>query len=287
MAQEKSEEVSLGLIQMACGVDPKENLGHALTLIDQAASRGAHIVALPELFSSLYFCQENDKKHFALAEPVPGPTTEALSAKAREKGLVLVGSIFEKAPDGNCFNTAVVLDADGSLKSKYRKVHIPDDPKNHYSELFYFKPGNLGYVAARTRFGSVGTLVCWDQWYPEAARATVLKGAEILFYPTAIGWQLTEKEREIGKKEFDAWVTIQRSHAIANTVFVASVNRTGGEGAIDFWGGSFVCDPFGKILAQGPHDKEEVLLVPIDLGQIASVREDWPFLTCRRVDLIP
>ena len=271
---------------MRCVAEPQKNLARALTLIDQAASKGAQMIALPELFSSLYFCQENNKKFFELAEPVPGPTTELLAKKAKELGIVLIGSIFEKAPNGDTFNTAVILDADGSLKGKYRKVHIPDDLKNHYSELFYFKPGDLGFVSAKTRFATVGSLVCWDQWYPEAARATVLKGAEILFYPTAIGWQLSEKGREIGKKEFDAWVTIQRSHAIANTVFVAAVNRTGREGAIDFWGGSFVCDPFGKILAQASQDREEVLVVPIDLQEISDVRQDWPFLTCRRTDTL-
>lgn len=279
-----NDPVTISLIQMKCVAEPKKNLAHALEMIAQTAKKGAHIVCLPELFQSLYFCQENNKKFFVLAEAVPGPTTEVLAKEARKLGVVIVGSVFEKTMDNLYFNTAVVFNSDGKFLGKYRKVHIPDDLPNHYSEMFYFKPGNLGYLSFETKAARIGTLVCWDQWYPEAARATALQGAQIIFYPTAIGWQRTEKGKEIGKVEFDAWKTIQRSHAIANSVFVAAVNRVGLEDNLDFWGGSFLCDPFGKILAQGSHDKEEILVVPIDLDRIAEVRKDWPFLSCRRTD---
>lgn len=264
---------------MCCVEDPERNLRHALDLIEKAAKKGAQVICLPELFKSQYFCQTNNKKHFNLAEPVPGPTCESLSSVAKKLGVVIVGSVFEKDSGKNYFNTAIVINSDGNLLGKYRKTHIPDDPDNYYSEKFYFKPGNLGYQSFKTSFAQVGTLICWDQWYPEAARATALEGAQIIFYPTAIGWQLNEKETETGRGEYDAWVTIQRSHAIANGVFVASVNRTGLEDKINFWGGSFVCDPFGKIIFQASNDKEEILVTSLDLNRIDEVRKDWPFLS--------
>lgn len=274
--------VNLALVQMPCFDSPGDNLSKAHKKIIEAKKKGAHIVGLSELFLSPYFCQTNDDQHFKLAEPVPGPTTNSLGEIARKEGVVVVGSIYER--DGSdYYNTAVVLDANGSYLGKYRKLHIPDDLEHHYSEKYYFKPGNLGVPVFQTKFGKISVLVCWDQWYPEAARIAAEKGAQILFYPTAIGWQLSEKGNEVGQTEFDAWVTIQRSHAIANGIFVAATNRVGLEQKIDFWGGSFVCDPFGKILQQASSDKEELLVVSCDLGQIEETRRSWPFLDCRRM----
>lgn len=282
---------------MSCGEDSKKNLDHAITRISEAARAGAKIVCLQELFRSRYFCQTNDKKFFELAEPVPGPTTEALGKVAREKKVVVVASLFEK--DGKrYFNSACVLDADGRFLGKYRKVHIPDDPANHYSEMFYFSPGDIGFPVFETHYARIGTQVCWDQWFPEGARALALQGAEIIFYPTAIGWpcrggvlppgrenRAPTVRTETDTAEFNAWVTVQRGHAISNTVFVAATNRTGREDHLDFWGGSFVTDPLGRILKQASHDQEENLIVSCDLSRIDEVRKDWPFLTCRRDDV--
>ncbi|HCU24710.1 MAG TPA: acyltransferase [Deltaproteobacteria bacterium] len=275
-----SSELVLGLIQMSCVAEPRLNLEKATSKIREAAAAGAQIISLQELFSSRYFCQVNDKKFFDLAEPVPGPTSEALGQLARELNVVIVASLFERAAS-DYYNTACVLDADGSFLGKYRKVHIPDDPKNYYSELFYFKPGDLGFKPFTTRYAKIGVQVCWDQWFPEGARSLALEGAEILFYPTAIGWQV-QGPPELGKAEYDAWVTVQRGHAISNTVFVAAANRSGLEDQLRFWGGSFVSDPLGRVLGQASHDHEENLIVKIDRNILDEVRSDWPFLTCRR-----
>ncbi len=273
--------ITVALIQMRCVADPGRNLETALTRIEQAAKRGAQIVCLPELFRSLYFCQTEDHDNFNLAEPIPGPTTDALGGIAKRLGIVVIGSIFERRQAGVYHNTAVVFDVDGRLVGKYRKMHIPDDPL--YYEKFYFTPGDLGFQAFKTKYADVGTLVCWDQWYPEGARLTALKGAQILFYPTAIGWHKSEKAK-YGKKQYDAWLTIQRSHAIANGCFVAAPNRVGREGTIEFWGGSFVCDPFGEIIAQAGHKREEILIAKCDLRQVEITRQHWPFLRDRRID---
>jgi N-carbamoylputrescine amidase len=277
----KNNIVTVGLVQMRCAAPPEANLKTGLALVEQAAKRGAQIVCLPELFRSLYFCQTEDHRQFALAEPIPGPTTAALAQTARQHHIIIVGSIFEKRSAGIYHNTAVIIDANGKLVGKYRKMHIPDDPL--YYEKFYFTPGDLGFQSFATKRGNIGTLVCWDQWYPEAARITALKGAQILFYPTAIGWHLREK-KQFGVKQHGAWVTIQRSHAIANGVFVATPNRVGREGAVQFWGGSFICDPFGEVLAEASHDKEEILLAKCDLRKVEETRQHWPFLRDRRID---
>lgn len=284
MSKEMQNNITLGLIQMNCSDNLEQNLAKALTQIKEAANKGAQIICLQELFKSRYFCQKNDDKHFELAESVPGPITEALCNAAQESGVVVVASVFEKGNDGKFYNTAVVIDADGSLLGKYRKVHIPDDPDNYYSEMYYFTPGDKGFKCFNTRFANVGVLVCWDQWYPEAARAVALEGADLIFYPTAIGWQLGEKGNSVGSAEFDAWVTVQRSHAIANGVFVAATNRVGLEDKIDFWGGSFVADPYGRIISQASQDCEEILMVSCKLDTIKEFRKDWPFLNCRRMD---
>jgi N-carbamoylputrescine amidase len=274
------KEVTLGLIQMKCEEDPDKNLDHAITRIHEAAKSGAQVICLQELFRSRYFCQTNDPKFFELAERVPGPTSETLSKVAKDREVVIVASLFEREGK-HYFNTACVIDADGRFLGKYRKVHIPDDPRNYYSEMFYFTPGDLGFKNFTTRFANLGVQVCWDQWFPEGARALALHGAQILFYPTAIGWQVKGQE-ELGKAEYDAWVTVQRGHAISNTVFVAATNRTGVEDHLNFWGGSFVSDPLGRVLGKASHDKEENLIMTCDLTQIEEVRKDWPFLTCRR-----
>ncbi len=275
----------VGLVQMRCTSDSGANLTAALAGIREAAVRGAQIVCLPELFRTLYFCQTEDHANFDLAEPVPGPTTDALAAIARELQIVVVGSIFERRAAGLYHNTAVVLDADGRLAGTYRKMHIPDDPL--YYEKFYFTPGDLGFRTIPTRFGPVGTLVCWDQWYPEAARLTSLLGAVILFYPTAIGWHLSEKA-EHGAAQRDAWRTIQRAHAIANGVYVAAINRVGHEGdaggGLEFWGSSFVCDPFGQVMAEASETDPDLLVVECDLARLETIRRHWPFLRDRRVD---
>ncbi|HEV3165050.1 MAG TPA: carbon-nitrogen hydrolase [Isosphaeraceae bacterium] len=276
---------TVALIQMRCSADSDDNLRRACEALRQAARQGAQVACLPELFRTPYFCQVQDPDRFDLAEPVPGPTTDALASVARELGVVVVGSVFERRAAGVYHNTAVVLDADGSLAGRYRKMHIPDDPL--YFEKYYFTPGDLGFQAIATRFARVGTLVCWDQWYPEAARLTALLGAEILVYPTAIGWHPAEKA-EFGAAQADAWETIQRSHAIANGVYVAVVNRIGHEGAasagLEFWGRSFVADPFGRILARASTDAEEVLTVRCDPQLLEETRRHWPFLRDRRID---
>jgi N-carbamoylputrescine amidase len=275
----------VGLVQMRCTSDPSGNLETALDGIRRAAGQGAQIICLPELFRTLYFCQSEDHGNFDLAEPIPGPTTEALATLARELEVVVVGSIFERRAAGVYHNTAVVFDADGRLAGTYRKMHIPDDPL--YYEKFYFSPGDLGFQTVVTRFGAVGTLVCWDQWYPEAARLTTLLGAAVLVYPTAIGWHPTEKA-EHGAAQLDAWRTIQRSHAIANGVYVAAINRVGHEGpaggGIEFWGSSFLCDPFGQIMAEASTSEPDILVAECDLGRLETVRRHWPFLRDRRID---
>lgn len=284
-ASKRDEKFTIGLVQMACSTDTEENLRNAIRGVREAASKGAGIVCLPELFRSQYFCREENAELFDLAEPIPGPSTEALSTVARELKVAIIASIFEKRAQGLYHNTAAVLDADGSLTGVYRKMHIPDDPL--YYEKFYFTPGDLGFQNFNTRYSRIGVLVCWDQWYPEGARITSLQGANVLFYPTAIGWHPSEKA-EYGAAQLDAWRTIQRAHAIANGVFVAAVNRTGFEGpadkGIEFWGNSFVADPFGRVIAEASNDREEVLVVECDPKQMDEVRRNWPFLRDRRID---
>ena len=275
----------IGLVQMACSPDPAENLEKAAWRIREAAGRGARIVCLQELFRNEYFCRVEDAALFNLAEPVPGPTTERLARLAAELGVVIIGSVFERRAPGLYHNTAVVIDAGGELLGLYRKTHIPHDPL--YYEKFYFTPGDAGFRAFATRYARIGVLVCWDQWYPEAARLTALEGAEILFYPTAIGWHPSEKE-QYGAAQREAWQIIQRAHAIANGVYVAAVNRTGVEGSgeeqLEFWGSSFLAGPFGEILAEAPVDREETLIAECDPARIEEVRRNWPFLRDRRVD---
>ena len=266
---------------MTSSSEPRINLQRAINAIKSAARRGAQIVCLQELFCSRYFPQTEESSNFDLAEPVPGATTERLSDVAREEKLVILASLFEKRTEGIYHNTAAVIDADGSLLGKYRKMHIPDDPG--YYEKYYFTPGDLGFRSFSTRYGKVGVLVCWDQWFPEAARLTTLSGAEILFYPTAIGW-LDKEPAKIREAQSSAWELIQRSHAVANGVFVAAVNRVGKEGKIQFWGSSFVSDPFGQVLAKASLEKEEVLIVDCDFSEIRRIRESWPFLRDRRID---
>jgi N-carbamoylputrescine amidase len=277
--------VRVAVIQMSCGEDPAVNRENALQCIRDAAGQGAEIVCLSELFRSRYFCQVEDARNFELAETIPGPTTDALCRVAAELGIAVIGSVFERRAAGVFHNTAVVIDADGSLTGLYRKMHIPDDPL--YYEKFYFAPGDLGFRSFTTQHARVGVLVCWDQWFPEAARLTAMTGAEILFYPTAIGWHPHEKSQH-GEAQHSAWETVQRSHAIANGVFVAVPNRVGfepGPGAgLEFWGASFVADPFGRMLARASHDREEILVVSCDLHLIDEVRQNWPFLRDRRID---
>jgi N-carbamoylputrescine amidase len=270
---------------MRCSADPEENLRRACAMLREAASQGAKVACLPELFRSQYFCQVEDAARFDLAEPIPGPTTETLAAVARDAGIVVVGSVFEKRAAGLYHNTAIVLDSDGTLRGRYRKMHIPDDPL--YYEKYYFVPGDLGFSSFPTAYAHVGTLVCWDQWYPEAARLTALKGAEILFYPTAIGWHPAEKA-QYGEDQVSAWETIQRAHAIANGVYVAAVNRVGHEGpssgGLEFWGGSFVADPFGRVIARAGHETEEIVTALCDPRLQEETRRNWPFLRDRRID---
>jgi N-carbamoylputrescine amidase len=280
-----SDTFTVALVQMRCSPEPTANLAAAEKRIRDAARQGAQIVCLPELFQSHYFCQKVDAQLFDLAEPIPGPSTDRLSQLARELGVVIVASLFERRAAGIYHNTVAVLDADGALLGIYRKMHIPDDPL--YYEKYYFTPGDLGFRCFATRFARIGTLICWDQWFPEAARLTALRGAEILVYPTAIGWHPSEKA-EHGAAQYDAWQTIQRAHAIANGVYVAAVNRTGHEGppggGLEFWGGSFVADPFGVILQQGEHNTEQILIATCDRQRIENVRRNWPFLRDRRID---
>jgi len=280
-----SQSFTIGLVQMRCDAEPEANLEKAAGLIREAAGRGAHIVCLPELFRSPYFCQREDAAAFDLAESIPGPSTERLGRVARDAGVVVVASLFERRTAGVYHNTAAVLDADGQLLGIYRKMHIPDDPL--YYEKYYFTPGDLGFRTFATRFGRVGVLVCWDQWYPEAARLTALQGAEVLLYPTAIGWHPSEKA-EHGIAQHQAWELMQRAHAVANGVYVAAVNRVGHEGeakgGLEFWGASFVSDPFGEVVARASHDQEEVLVVECSRRRIEEVRRNWPFLRDRRID---
>lgn len=276
--------VNLGLIQMRCSAEPKANFAKAEASIARAVQQGAQIVCLSELFASLYFCQTQDPKFFELAEMVPGPSTDLLSQWAKKFKIVLVASLFEKTKEKKYFNTAVVFDADGKFLGKYRKTHIPDDLEHYYGESYYFSPGDMGYPVFKTKFGTIGVLVCWDQWYPEGARALALKGAEIIFYPTAIGFQIAGPQ-DINKAELEAWQIIQRSHAIANNIFVAAVNRVGTEDHLNFWGTSFVADPLGRVLKMGSENKEEVVVTSCDLNLIKEVRKDWPFLDCRRTDV--
>jgi N-carbamoylputrescine amidase len=271
----------IALVQMRCSDDPRENLDRALARLEEAAASGARVACLQELFRSPYPCQSEDPARFAWAEPVPGPSTEALSKLAGARGLAIVASLFERRAEGLYHNTAVVIDADGALLGRYRKMHIPDDPL--YYEKFYFTPGDTGFPCFETRAARVGALVCWDQWFPEAARLTALAGAQVLFYPTAIGWQFDEPA-DTDAAQHDAWETVQRAHAIANGVFVAAVNRVGEEGDIRFWGQSFVADPFGRVLARASANREETLLVECDLSLIEKTRRDWPFLRDRRID---
>jgi N-carbamoylputrescine amidase len=277
----QSRPVTIALVQMSCTEAKEPNVEKALTKIAEAAGKGANIVCLQELFTGPYFCQSEDHRWFAEAEPIPGPTSERLAAAAKKHGVVVVGSLFERRAPGLYHNTAVLFDTDGSQAGIYRKMHIPDDPL--YYEKFYFTPGDLGFQSFDTKFGRVGVCVCWDQWYPEAARLTALTGAEIIFYPTAIGWLPAEKE-EFGASQHNAWETMMRSHAIANGVFIAAPNRVGREGQLQFWGGSFVSDPNGNLLAKAGHDREEIVLVQCDLGLIDVVRTHWPFFRDRRID---
>jgi N-carbamoylputrescine amidase len=280
----------IGLVQTSCASDPNENLAKTEWRIREAAAQGAQIVCTQELFRSRYFCRAEDHDMFALAEPIPGPTTKSLGALARELGIVIVASLFERRAAGLYHNTAAIIGADGELLGVYRKMHIPDDPL--YYEKFYFTPGDLGFLNFDTPFGRIGVLICWDQWYPEAARLTALAGANVLFYPTAIGWHPGEKA-EFGAAQLDAWKTIQRSHAIANGVYVAAVNRVGFEGppqsraddtGLEFWGSSFICDPFGQVIAQASTDKEEILVAECDPARVDETRRHWPFLRDRRID---
>ena len=297
----RSNNKRIGLIQMSCAADTAANLDKAADKVREAARAGANVICLPELFRAQYFCQREEHALFDLAESIPGPSTERLAAVAREEKIVLIASLFERRAPGLYHNTAAILESDGSLAGIYRKMHIPDDPL--YYEKFYFTPGDLGFKAFSTSQGNIGTLVCWDQWYPEGARVTALKGANTLFFPTAIGWHPSEKA-EFGEAQYSAWQTIQRAHAIANGVFVGAVNRVGFEhgdvvhdganGRIDvkgpegagleFWGGSFIADPFGRILAQAPHDREDILIAEIDLKLLEDTRRNWPFLRDRRID---
>jgi N-carbamoylputrescine amidase len=275
----------VGLIQTTCSLDPPQNLEKAVANIREAAARGAQIICLQELFRSQYFCREENAERFNLAESIPGPSTEVIGKIARELKVIVVASLFERRAPGLYHNTAAVIGTDGELLGMYRKMHIPDDPL--YYEKYYFTPGDLGFKNFDTPFGRIGVLVCWDQWYPEGARVTALHGANILFYPTAIGWHPSEKD-QYGEAQLDAWRTIQRAHAIANGIYVAAVNRVGYEGpaenGLEFWGSSFVADPFGQVIVQASRDKEEILVVECDPGRMEEVRRNWPFLRDRRID---
>jgi N-carbamoylputrescine amidase len=276
-----NKKVSVGLVQMSCSASRQDNIEKAVSGIRQAASLGAQVICLQELFTSTYFCWEENYDHFGLAEAIPGETTRLLGDLARELDVVIVASLFEKRTRGIYHNTVAVIDAGGGYLGKYRKQHIPDDPG--YYEKFYFTPGDNGYKVFDTKYAKVGTLICWDQWYPEAARITSLLGAEVIFYPTAIGWARSQPEK-LNREQYQAWQTIQRGHAVANGVYVVSVNRTGQEGEMQFWGGSFITDPFGALLYQASHDKEEVHVQELDLGRIDETRVHWPFLRDRRID---
>lgn len=274
-------KVKVGLVQTSCERDKENNIKRTIEDIRTAAKKGANIICLEELFSSLYFCDVEDYDNFNLAESIPGSTTKRFQALAKEEGVVIIASMFEKKAQGLYFNTTAVIDADGEYLGKYRKMHIPDDPG--YYEKFYFTPGDLGYKVFETKYGKIGVLICWDQWYPEASRITALMGAEILFYPTAIGWALNQDEKT-NIEQYNAWQTIQRSHAVANGVHTVSVNRTGIEGGMQFWGGSFVSNPFGSILYQAPHFDEKIHVIELDTELTNHYRIHWPFLRDRRID---
>jgi len=276
-----AKPVKVGLIQLSCDKDVAVNMQKTVDRIREAAQKGAQIICLQELFRSLYFCDVEDYENFKLAEAIPGPSTDALQSLSKELGVVIIASLFERRAQGLYHNTTAVIDADGTYMGKYRKMHIPDDPG--YYEKFYFTPGDLGYKMFETKFGKLGVLICWDQWYPEAARITSLMGADILFFPTAIGWADTQDD-ETNQDQYNAWQTIQRSHAVANGVHVVSVNRVGIEGPMKFWGGSFVANPNGKLLFQATHDQEEVKVLEIDIELSDYYRTHWPFLRDRRID---
>jgi N-carbamoylputrescine amidase len=282
-----NKKINIGLVQMSCTADVQANMQKAIVGIREAALKGANIVCLQELFTSLYFCDVEDHENFKLAESIPGPSTDTLSVVAKELGVVIIASLFEKRAAGLYHNTIAVLDSDGTYLGKYRKMHIPDDPG--YYEKFYFTPGDAspeesGYRIFETKFAKIGVLICWDQWYPEASRITALMGAEVLFYPTAIGWDTNETDPNINREQYSAWQTIQRSHAVANGVHVVSVNRVGREADQQFWGGSFVANPFGSLLYLGSHDQEDVHVQEIDLDKTEYYRSTWPYLRDRRVD---
>ncbi len=286
-SMQNTKKFTVGLVQMSATPDPDENLEKAVAKVEEAAQKGAQVICLPELFRSQYFCQKEDADLFDLAEPADGPSTQALSRVAREHRVSVVAPIFERRAAGLYHNSAVVIDSEGKTAGIYRKMHIPDDPA--YYEKFYFTPGDLGFRSFDVGVGQIGTLICWDQWYPEGARLTALRGANVLFYPTAIGWHPHEKE-QYGASQRDAWQTIQRSHAIANGVYVAAVNRVGHEkpvettAGVEFWGSSFLCDPFGVVIAEASIDKEEILVGEVDVNRIEEVRRNWPFLRDRRID---
>ena len=278
----------MGLVQMSCSTDAAANHAKAAARVRQAAKRGAQVICLQELFAAQYFCQEEDYRRHDLAEPIPGPSTDLLAALARELGVVIVAPVFERRAPGVNHNSAAVIDADGSIAGVYRKMHIPDDP--HYYEKYYFVPGDTGFKTFQTKYANIGVLICWDQWYPEGARLTALRGADILFYPTAIGWHPAEKKAE-GARQRDAWITVQRGHAVANGIYVAAANRVGlekemtGSGAgIEFWGSSFLCGPQGEMIKRASANKEEIVIADCDPAQTEHVRRNWPFFRDRRVD---
>jgi len=276
------KNVSFALIQLSCDEDQSKNAIKTFSAIRDAASKGAQVICLQELFQSVYFCYEENPSFFDLAETIPGPLTNQLGDLAKELGVVIVASMFEKRAAGIFHNTTAVIDADGQFLGKYRKMHIPDDPG--YYEKYYFTPGDLGYLVFDTHFAKIGVLICWDQWYPEAARLTALKGAEVLVYPTAIGWDLEEKNNEINREQYQAWQTIQRSHSVANGIPVVSVNRVGVEHGQQFWGGSFVSNAFGRVIFQASHDQEEIAIVAVDVDSSEYYRKTWPFFRDRRID---
>ena len=287
MKKKTDKNFTIGLLQLGFSADVNDNLKKAVSWVDKAAKKGAQVICLPELFRTQYFCQKEDVSIFDLAETIPGPSTGTMKKAAKKNKVVIVVPIFEKRAAGVYHNSAVIINADGNVAGLYRKMHIPDDPA--FYEKFYFTPGDLGFKSFDTKYGNIGTLICWDQWYPEGARLTALQGASVLFYPTAIGWHPHEKEK-YGKAQFESWQTVQRGHAIANGVYVAAVNRIGleitvpGTPGLEFWGSSFICDSQGVILAQGSVDKEEVVMAEVDLNHIEYIRRNWPFLRDRRID---
>jgi N-carbamoylputrescine amidase len=276
------KNIQFALIQLACSNDPVENFQKTEKAIRESASQGAQVICLQELFQSTYFCFEENQSFFKLAEAIPGKTTDRLGSLAAELGIVIIASMFEKRAAGLFHNTTAVLDADGAYLGKYRKMHIPDDPG--YYEKYYFTPGDLGYLVFDTKFAKIGVLICWDQWYPEAARLTALQGAEVLVYPTAIGWDLAEADGEMNREQYQAWQTIQRSHAVANGIPVISVNRVGEENGQQFWGGSFVANAFGRVIFQASHDQEEIAVVEVNVDSSEYYRRTWPFFRDRRID---